>query len=115
MFCHNSFGLIVVHLVYVLGVVGAISEFSNKAIYPTAFSGKCQLTYDDVQAKLENRVEEFVNLLGGTNSRYDISYGSRRIMIQHGQGFGSIRLIFDSLACVLLTSRLHGWETTVHS
>lgn len=86
MSCRNSFGLFFIHLfICFLGIVGAISD----TIYPTAFSSKCQLTYDDVQGKLKDRVEEFVNLLGGTNSRYDISYGSTLPLMTLPWGFNS--------------------------
>jgi predicted alpha-1,2-mannosidase len=49
----------------------------------------CQLTKEQVQYKLHNHVEEFINILGGTNSRYDMSYGATLPLMTRPWGFNS--------------------------
>ncbi len=49
----------------------------------------CQLTHDQIENKLHNHIEDFVNILGGTNSRYDMSYGATLPLMTRPWGFNS--------------------------
>jgi hypothetical protein len=62
-----------------LALCGSLPTLEN--IYQTS----CSLNYKQVEEKLLQNPLDFVNLLAGTNSRYDMSYGCTLPLITRPQ------------------------------